>query len=728
MKTVTVFLGSSTELAPEVVSLADFSGELNSVYQARRVRLRLEQWRWPGDDPAVWDAKRAGHTALIRSSDLCFFLFFTSLAARTAYEFATAVDSSRASAKGRPQVATWFKQLDEGRRMDGELVRLRDRLESEMGHYWNTWASVEALKLGVLMQLKRSGADTPVTVKDDRALVDGRPLVDLTQVPSYAQFQGLDRLRAELDQVQERWSELNHQSWASPADRTLAEEFSRADQRRRELEEALDKARFEFLAVTASMFEATRPGSILSPRRARAYRLFELGNVDQALALLDEDVLRAEATSAQARLDATKQMISLIADQAGAERQRLRTTADTWLQRYDMWKTKPLSRDSLAGMETALREAVAIEERAGLEPEATFQLAGFLRQQRRWDEAEAVYQDYLASPSVAGDDGKRAGGLNELGILCRKRGDLDQAAAAYDEALVIYRRLAAVNPQKYQPGLARILNSIGPLRRHQRLFDQAEAAYAEALTIYRSLAEANPHEHQFGLAKTLNNLGILRRHQGQPDQAVAAYTEALELYRILVATNPREYQPNLARALNNFGGLCRKSQRFPQADAAYTEALAIYRPLAEADPQAYQPCLAQVLNNLGILRRNQGEPDKAAAAYAEALGIYRPLAIAHPQTYRPNLARALHNVGYFLHTQGNLKEAGAALTEAVNIRRELAEADPRAHQRGFASTLNKLQRVYEDQGKHREAQAAAQEAAQIGSSPTSHSAESKALA
>ena len=137
------------------------------------------------------------------------------------------------------------------------------------------------------------------------------------------------------------------------------------------------------------------------------------------------------------------------------------------------------------------------------------------------------------------------------------------------------------------------------------------AAEEEALALYRDLAAANP-AHQPALASALNSYGISLTDLGRHRDALAAEEEALALYRDLAAANPA-HQPALARALNNYGDSLTDLGRHRDALAAEEEALALYRDLAAANP-AHQPALASALNSYGVSLRDLGRHRDALAA------------------------------------------------------------------------------------------------------------------
>jgi tetratricopeptide (TPR) repeat protein len=318
-------------------------------------------------------------------------------------------------------------------------------------------------------------------------------------------------------------------------------------------------------------------------------------------------------------------------------------------------------------------------------------LAYLAARQNRFDEAVTTYEALL---DIYTDPGDVAGTLNNLAILCRATQRMKPAEEAYQEALVILRRLAESNPEAYLPDVAMTLNNLANLYRGTRRMKPAEEAYQEALVIRRKLAEANPETYLPNIATALNNLAVLYSATQRMKPAEEAYQEALITYRQLAEANPEAYLPDVAMTLNNLAVLYSDMQRIKPAEEAYQEALVIRRQLAGTNPETYLPKVAMTLNNLAILYRATQRVKSAEEAYQEALVTYRRLAEANPEAYLPDVATTLNNLAILYSNTQRMKPAEEAYHEALVIRRQLAEANPEAYLPDVAGTLNNLAILY----------------------------------
>jgi tetratricopeptide (TPR) repeat protein len=236
--------------------------------------------------------------------------------------------------------------------------------------------------------------------------------------------------------------------------------------------------------------------------------------------------------------------------------------------------------------------------------------------------------------------------------------------------------------------------------------EEALDASQEAVTIFRELAADRPEEFQDGLAAALTNLSVDLGDLERPEEALDASQEAATIFRELAADRPEEFRPELARALSNLSVSLHDLER-PGALAAIQEAVGIYRELAAALPEEFRPGLAGALINLSV---DLGRPEEALDAAQEAVTIFRELAAARPDEFRDDLATSLNNLSVWLRDLGRLEEALDAAQEAVTTRRELAATHPDRFRPDLARALSVLAHVMGALGRPEDELAASQEA------------------
>lgn len=151
----------------------------------------------------------------------------------------------------------------------------------------------------------------------------------------------------------------------------------------------------------------------------------------------------------------------------------------------------------------------------------------------------------------------------------RRRVEDDQAMAASEEAVALYRQLAAGNPEEYRSHLARVLISL----MHHRWKGIVDPSHTlepveEAIPIYRTLADEDPEEYQFMLAYALDRKNLLLFWLGDKAGAIAAVEEAITACLPRASIEPKAWRL-LADLRIQHGGLTGK--RVPTNCAGFVD-------------------------------------------------------------------------------------------------------------------------------------------------------------
>ena len=150
----------------------------------------------------------------------------------------------------------------------------------------------------------------------------------------------------------------------------------------------------------------------------------------------------------------------------------------------------------------------------------------------------------------------------DLGLLGQIEGALPkQTLALRERAVEVDARLAealrapAADDMDARAERARVLSNLGVRLGELGRREDALAAADEAVRIYRQLAALRPDAFLPDLAASLNNLGNMLSDLGRREDALAATDEAVRIYRQLAALRPDAFLPDLARSLNNLGSM-----------------------------------------------------------------------------------------------------------------------------------------------------------------------------
>jgi CHAT domain-containing protein/Tfp pilus assembly protein PilF len=308
-----------------------------------------------------------------------------------------------------------------------------------------------------------------------------------------------------------------------------------------------------------------------------------------------------------------------------------------------------------------------------------------LREQRRWGEAEGVFDtvwanappgsfwryyaafkraEVLASAGeygraveafgavkalaeASGSEIRIAGALNARFVFEKQRGNLPDAKVLAEAALAIKERVA--------PGsldLAVGLNNLGVLDRSRGDLASARAYFLRSKAIRERIAPGG-----FEVAVTLVNLGNVTLDQGDLATAKDCYLEALS---ILERLSPDTLA--LAGLLNNLGSVAWDQGDLAAARQFHIESLAIRERLAPGSLD-----VSMSLNNLGTLASAQGDWEAARQFHIKSLSIRERMA---PESL--DVAATLTNLGNAARRLGDSSAAWDFYLKALAIEERLA--------------------------------------------------------
>jgi tetratricopeptide (TPR) repeat protein len=251
-----------------------------------------------------------------------------------------------------------------------------------------------------------------------------------------------------------------------------------------------------------------------------------------------------------------------------------------------------------------------------------------------------------ALPAAGGDEAvtvERARLLNNLSVRLSELGRREDALAAAEKAMAIWRELAAARPDAFRPVLALSLNSLGVMLSALGRREAALAAAEEATAIYRELAAARPDAFLPDLALSLNSLGVMLSELGRREAALAAAEEATAIRRALAAARPDAFGPDLATSLNNLGNSLSALGHCEDALAAAEEAVGIYRALAATRPEAFRPDLARSLGRLGQCLTGLDRPRDALDAFHDGVAALQQPFLAYPPAFAGLMAALIED-------------------------------------------------------------------------------------
>ena len=567
----------------------------------------------------------------LRSCEMAFFVFFQKLGEHTRKQFEEAKTFFEKS--GVPRIYTYFKEVTEEEKEE-ELRQFARELDAVFGHYYSSFSHLDTVKLRILLGIKLQEMDfVDLSVKDGMCKVNGQDVLSVEHLPEFANSGLLRELRKELEKLEETYFQMRPIYAKGGADKAFYREYADVCSRRQKLKDSIGELEETIFNMSVNIVRDVIRGEI-TQRQKEAYRLFELGDYDGCMAVLDAEEINADFW-------------------AWEERQKKigKKKAEIFIREH---KT---AIDVLMGMYHYKDRFAEIRERYGWIMEAAMKYrteAGtlldyvvFLYVQQ--DYKKAVYvaertKELFGCMDEEVDDAHWIMLYNNLANLYNDTQRQQEAEELYKKAMGIRERLAERNAEEHESVLAVGYNNLAVLYSVTQRQKEAEEMYKKAVGIQERLAERNAEEHEGDLAMSYGNLANLYSDTQRQQEAEEMCKKAVRIYERLAGRNAEEHESSLVASYNNLANLYRKSQRQQEAEKLCKKAVEIWERLAERNAAAYESNLVANYNNLAILYSDMQRQQEAEEMYKKAVEIWKRLAGRNAAAYEPRLAVCYWNI------------------------------------------------------------------------------------
>jgi eukaryotic-like serine/threonine-protein kinase len=307
----------------------------------------------------------------------------------------------------------------------------------------------------------------------------------------------------------------------------------------------------------------------------------------------------------------------------------------------------------------------------------------------QYAQARPLLEHALALEERRGDPLATAATLNDLGILARAEGDLDEARRLLTRASELSSRHGPLD----SPELGKHVNNLALVVWRQGNYGLAAKLFARALAIHRK----NEGELSSLVAGTEDNLAMVLNQLGDREAARQHNERALSIFERL-HDGPH---PSVAITLNSAGYLAGKRGDGAAAVAFYQRALAVYEQTVGPE----HPDVAHPLRNLGMQRATDGDPAAALALYQRALALRVK---AYGSAHR-DVASSLLDVAAAQRAMGQLAAAESTLRRSLDTYRRTVGSEHAS----TGSALLGLGEVLALRGRRAEAEPVLREALRV---------------
>jgi len=185
------------------MQIASMFLHLNRILKPRNIQLEPVLWEYL-DASMGPKHKQDEYNEELKTCEMCMVLYWTKFGEYTKSEFDTAYEELCAGRNPR-KLYIYFKDTDA---ITPELLEFRDNFATKYGHFYCHFENVDTMRLNFLLQfddyINKNGQQNLLKVRDSRVEVDGKPFVELQNVPFAGNNPDYLRLCSDIEKAQAR--------------------------------------------------------------------------------------------------------------------------------------------------------------------------------------------------------------------------------------------------------------------------------------------------------------------------------------------------------------------------------------------------------------------------------------------------------------------------------------------------------------------------------------------
>lgn len=460
------------------------------------------------------------------------------------------------------------------------------QLDNELSHYHGAFDHIDTINLGILLNLKLQEKDfVSVEFENGKCVVDGKDVLDISNVSEFANNGLLKRLQQDLAEIEEKYVHMKSK-YAKGSERR---DYEKIALRRSELIETIEYLQKQIFKMTLNLCKDDVRGTITIEQR-EAFRLLELGDYEGAVAFLQDKDKEAEYfRKSKIRVEQQK-------EESRSFIQNRKTAIDILM-------TKIKYDNRFKNIEYEYETIVPIAENNLVELDVIYDYANYLLVQNKQNRALTIAKKleliYDNNPDIDDEHNKSA-------LFCL---------------------------------LGHICNSISSK------YKLAEKYYLKAIKIAEKSAEENPYKYLADLATYCDCAGLYYEDHINKEKTENYFNKAVDIFATLAKENPEKFNPCLAISYDNLAMLYKQNNR-KKAEDLYLKALDIWKYMVELDPEKYIPDLSICYNNLGMFYSDV-DLVKSTIYYIKAIETSEKIVLKNPERFNPHLAITYYNFSGF---------------------------------------------------------------------------------
>lgn len=692
LKKIKIFIASSiNDLKIDRVEIGNFFRQLNEIYLDNGIHFSLIMCE-DYDNSIVNGGKQSVYDDEIRDSELCFFLFFTTVGEYTKHEFEVAFESYQKSEK--PKIVTYFKYVDSLDNITSEVRSFMHMLDGELKHYYNTYDNVDALKLGMLMQIKLMKLDSSsLEIENGIVVLNGETIVDTKNIPMFYKNSDLAELKAALEKITTKYYELRASYAENPDEPELYDKYNQVAKERAELDEKIKTMEKQLLTYALTSQEELSKNSFTS-RQREGYRLVEMGDYQGALKVLSKEEIYKDILHDEEIVD------SLI-------NERIMTRIKELKQRIDVLSAGNISAEVSKEIKEIYDVIYQKIVKYNLQKDLIFSYAIFLCEQKSFEESLKISEKlkyYYDNPDEKISEPEKMNLFKLLGILYIKLKHMDEAEKMLLSAVDIAKTLAEREPAEYEFDLALVYEELAILYYETNRINKAEEVLTAEFKIAKKVYENKQVNYASRVAACFNNLARIYTETNRVKEAEKLYRMSIDCTNMLLKQKGREHLCDASVVYSNLGCLYMDQNRYKESEKMFLSGIEIVKKKADINPEKNLPDLADIYNNMGILYMSTNRFEKAVETLILALDIRKKFAERNPDVYNHLVAQSYYNLALAYKESEKNEECEKMLLKALEVINEGDKNTFGIHKKEIADIYSELGLVYQRMQKYKDAE------------------------
>ena len=709
MKTITVFIASSSELENDRNSIHALIASLDDIFEPRGIRIKCRKWE---DFLSYCTGERTqtAYNEIVRASDICVCMFHKLAGKFTIEEFRQALDEYEKTKKN-PKTYVYVRTLVEGEVETQELKSFKDELFNTIGHYWCNYSNNDTMKLNFVMQLERLLPDigndldkeTQITVNDGKVSLQGIIVANynnLSFATANIEYQSLKEKCALLYKDITDLRNVGIEETV-PILSNKVSEYVKCKEQIATLESQL-------LDMALLINKTISSNSPISERKRLAIELFEQGNIKGVVNVLNEDEIALDTKIAENKIAHGRELEKVSRNLIEEGIKTICSHVEEYIMRAKALMMDFENEDRFELACKAYECAISIAKK-NLKQKWIINVliiyGIFLLKNNQYSKAKNIWFDLLTAYQNLSEDSEEkeiyiARVKTYIAIIYDRMHVFSESEKYFKEAIATYRYFSLKN-SKNKIGLAFVLIKIGDMLRHSNRYEECESVLNEALSIYKNMPQVDNGLYAY----CLMNLANLYNDIYKEAEAEKLYKEAIDIYENLATVKPKVYDADIALTKMNLGLLYIKDDRKKvEGEQLLKASLYVFEDITNKYPQAFGQSLIDNLRYLAMLYADNDSFIEKSKIHNASLDICKLLAKTAPDIYNKDIEyiqKTLQNIALCLsiratkaNEDGDIVKSLKDFEEALRIYQNLAKDEPNRFDFKLAGVQKELACLY----------------------------------